>query len=367
MPDGVTLGSRAFFPADANHDLRDYKYHIPESKDLTSHPSADIPMIGDKGEGNVYAFTHCCGATKLTVTNIPDIFVAVEISVKSASLKLSGTFGVFTDEGVWRWNPAAAGSESEKSFTRKVSVSNNTASIYIPYASGEDWWSSNTLDVTGYDSYDIATDLITGKSMKSIGSVARAHVKPLTPLILSKLGFIDWTDAGIPSFGSSNSRIVQWKATSDPYYIYFQYKITAEKIKWETENEPATAYDLSYDKSYIYTGFNTDQNTETGGSASGGITLAGCEARSLVYPFTGTTYGTIEFKNGDDPRSYIQCPIGTSTGTKVTTRGAIDGTYVYVENAIPRNKIGSPSSGSTIDIQPAMDYYPANTGSITLE
>ena len=359
IPEGKSLGSRAFFPADDNHDLANYIYHIPEAKDITSHPSAEIPMIGNKGEDDAYTFTHCCGATKLTITNIPAKFKSVQISIASPSLKLSGNFSVFTDAGYWRWNPKEASSDSEKNFSRKVVVTNNEASIYIPYASGSDWWGKNVVNVTGFDASNNPTALVTNKEMsKSIGTVARAHVLPLKPLAMCQLGFIDWTE--ISSYGSSNERIVQWQATSDDNYIYFRYKITASKIKWDDAA-------ISYDKSYIYTGFDIDRNASTGVSASGGITLSGCEARSLVYPFTGNTQGTIEFKTGDDPRSYVQLPVDNSTGAKVTTMGALDGNFAIVETAILRSTLGLTTSGITIDIQHGMDYYPTETGTITLK
>lgn len=359
IPDGENLGSRAFFPANANHDLAGYAYNIPESKDLTSHPSAEIPMIGDKS-GDSYVFTHCCGATKMTITNIPDVFVSIQIAISHPSLKLSGSFSVFTDEGYWRWNPVAASSDSEKNFIRKVVVTNNTATVYIPYASGSDWWGTNTVSVIGYNSSEVPTTLISGKSMKSIGTVDRAHVKPLTPLALNKLGFIDWSDVNIPSFGSTATRIVEWRATSDLYYVYCWFKITTSKIQWDDTG-------LTYDKSYIYTGFDTDQNESTGGAANYGIN-AGYDALALVYPFTGTTNGTVEFKDGEDSRSWIKNPYnGSSVGKVATKGGSIDATYSYVEIAIPRDKIGSPSSGVSIDIQHGMDYHTSNKGTITLE
>ena len=150
-----------------------------------------------------------------------------------------------------------------------------------------------------------------------------------------------------------------WKATSDDYYIYFRYKITASKIKWDSST--------GYDKSYIYTGFDLDSNGATGSAPSGGMTLSGAEARSLVYPFTGTTEGTIEFKSGEDPRSYIEKPVGALTELKVATMGELDGSFAYVSTAISRTALGSPASGATIDIQHAMDYYPTDSGSITLK
>lgn len=361
IPEGVSLGPRAFFPADAGHDLANYKYNIPESKDLTGHPSAEIPMIATKGEGDVYSFTHCCGAVCLTVTNIPSSIKSVLITVSHPSLKLSGLFGVFTSDGYYRWNPAAASTESEKVFSRKIKVADNVASVYIPYASASDWWGTNTVSVTGYDSKDAPTVLISGKTMsKSIGTTARATIKPLAPLVTSQLGLIDWTDKDVPVFSTANDRIVQWKATSDAYYLYFWYKITTSKVQWDDSN-------MTYDNSYIYIGFDLDNNAGTGSASSGGLS-DGFDAWALIYPFTGATQGTVEYKFGEDPRSWIKNPYGGSSLGKLSVKGgAIDATYSYVEVAIPRSKIGNPASSTVIGADAAMDWYPTGRQSITLQ
>lgn len=67
LPNEVSLGNRAYFPADVNHTAS--KYNVPQNKDLTSHPSAEFPMVGTKGEGNAYSFTHCCGVALFTIEN----------------------------------------------------------------------------------------------------------------------------------------------------------------------------------------------------------------------------------------------------------------------------------------------------------
>lgn len=360
IPEGEHLGSYAFFPADAGHYYAgsgSYKFNIPEYKDLTGHPSADMPMVGDKGEGDAYSFMHCSGAALLTITDIPAKYTSVEISIVNASLKLSGPFGVYKDSNSkWTYSAAAGENESEKTFTRKVAVSGNMAQVYLPYASGASLWAPSTITVTGYDSSKKATVLFDNKAMKALGDFTRAEVKPLAALAVppsDNLKNIDWSS--IAANEGINNRIVEWKATSDKNFVYINYKITAEKIKWSG---------TTYDNGYIYVGFDYAAG---GGDAGGGITDTGVwDARALVYPFTGTTEGIREFKDGEDPRSYIEYPIGTSTG-KVTTTGYLDGEYAYVSISILRSKIGSPASGKTLNIQSAMDWYPTETGAITLQ
>ncbi len=237
IPDGVSLGSYAFFPADAGHTYSGLKFSIPEEKDLTSHMSADMPMVGDKGDGNAYSFMHCSGALKFTLANIPSEFVSVKISFVSASLKLSGLFGVFKSSEQWRWNAAGGSTVSEKTFTRKVRVTNHTAEVYLPYAWGANMWANNTVTIKAYDSSDNEYAIITDKTMKGDGSYnfVRAHVRPLTPLILNNLERIDWSDAGVATstlddWQTSTVGLTELKATADNYYLYLRAKGPSSSI-----------------------------------------------------------------------------------------------------------------------------------------
>lgn len=351
IPAGESVSSYAFFPADANHASAgggSYKFSIPEYKDLTSHPSADMPMVGDKGEGNSYSFMHCSGAALLTVTDIPAKYTSVEVSIVNASLKISGLYGVYKSSGVWTYGAAAGSTDSEKTFVRKVVVNDGAAQVYLPYASGADIWAKSVVKVTGYDSSNTPTVLFSDKQMKALPAFTRAEVLPLAPLVVpptNNLKNIDWSDPTIVANAGLNSRIVEWKASSDKAYIYINYKITTSKIS---------------STKYIYIGLDY---TAGGGEVGGGVTGSDWDVKALVYPFEETG-----FKDGEDPSSYIQFPIGTSTGIKITTTGYdYDSTYSYVSVSIPRSAIGSPASGLTLNIQSAMDWYPTGTGSITLQ
>ena len=309
IPDGVSLGSRAFFPADDSHDLANYLYHIPETKDMTGHPSADIPMIGDKGEDDSYTFAHCCGATKLTITNIPANIVSVQISIASPSLKLSGDFGVFTDAGYWRWNPRAASTDSEKNFSRKVAVADHEASIYIPYASGSEWWGKNVVNVTGFDASNSSTALVTDKEMsKSIGTVARAYVLPLKPLVLSNLNNIDWTSADIATstVDPSDSRkcLTELKLAADAYYMYARVKGPADLFQGNyldvyLSDGNGEHYSLADNNKYWSTGGEVIYNKEHKGPVT---------ATSLSMKFNDTNIETKTFNDGTDIYWYLAFP-----------------------------------------------------------
>ena len=204
----------------------------------------------------------------------------------------------------------------------------------------------STINVTGYDNNDVPTALITDKSMKALGAFNRAEVKPLTPLGINQLGYIDWTDGSIASFagnGEGNNygeRIIQWKVTSDAYYLYFYYKIKKEKIKW---NEDGKSYVDSASK--IYIGLDLDNDPSTGSSASfADIPAEGWEATVEVRPWSGTTQGSPEVIPGENANSYINKPVGTTLGTKVSQRCTFDSTYVYLEISIPRSALGSTAS-----------------------
>lgn len=309
IPEGESLGAYAFFPADAAHAYSGLKFSIPEEKDLTGHASADLPMVGDKGEGNTYSFGHCSGAVLLTIDNIPDQFVTMKITVTHPSLKLSGLFGVFTSEGHWRYNPAGGSTDSEKTFIRKVNVVNHAASIYIPYAYGADWWGKNTINVIGYDSSDNPTTLIASKTMSSsLGTIERAHVKPLKPLPLNRLAYIDWTDTGIASseVNPSDSRkcLTELKATADDYYMYARVKgplslFSGDYLDVYLSDGSGDHYALADDNKYWTTGGETVYREEHKGPVT---------SSSLTMTFNSKSVDTITENVGDDIFWYIAFP-----------------------------------------------------------
>lgn len=364
LPGGVELSSYAMFPADAGHafDGSNLTYNIPEYKDLSSHPSADFPMVGEKGAGDVYAFKHNCGAYLMTVDNIPSGIVSVKITFVSGALKLSGAFGTFKSGDDWGWNADGGSSTSEKTFSRKVAVSSNKAEVYLPYAAGAQMWSDNTVEIIGYDALDNPTTLLSGKTMAGNSAYfVRGEIIPLTPLVLSNLANIDWADAGVSTFnqGTYNYRIKEWKATSDKYYIYFRLQMAAHKVPADPSGD------------YIYTGFNTNGVAGDGVAPLWSTNLeieADLEALTLLYPFVSNDGTTVVFKEGEDTAGFIQCPVKTETGKVTTTgyqpAGLSSGEHVYVAFAIPRAKIGSPSG--SITVQHVWQGYNSSPGTFTL-
>lgn len=240
IPDGYALGTKAYFPAEAGHTSSNFS--LLSYKDISSHDSAEIPMLGTKGSGDVYSFVHCAGAALLTIENIPDGVTSATITVESYNsgdasqcVKLSGSFyihGSATLEPFW--DGAYAATASEKQFSRKVTVSSNTAKVYIPCAGGYNNWVPNKLTVTGHTSGG-DVDLLTEKSMKKLGTVARAHILPLTPLVLNNLTRVNWSLGGIATktlddWQTATVGLTELKATSDAYYMYIRVKGPASAI-----------------------------------------------------------------------------------------------------------------------------------------
>lgn len=355
LEEGVNPGDRAYFPADANHTAD--SYNLPYYKDVTSHPSADIPMFGTKDGSGKFNFAHCAGAALITIENIPDGITSATISVTSNNssdasqcYKLSGLFYIHTTGP--KWDGAYASTANEKVYSRKVSVSSNTAKLYLPCPAGANNWVPSLLNVTGHSSGGDVV-LYSDKSMKALGTVERAHVKPLTPLVYVQLGSIDWSkvdmypDDAAEYFPGTASRVIGWKVKADSKFIYFYLKYNkSDAISNGTSN-------------YIEMGFDTDNDPDTGDAAS---YVGKVEAFARLYPVTNYADDTFTFGVGGS--SKVECPVGTKTGNP-SHLGNVDSSYVYAEIAIERAKIGASASG-TIGVKISVRSEAAAEQTITL-
>lgn len=125
--------------------------------------------------------------------------------------------------------------------------------------------------------------------------------------------------------------IVEWKTTSDKRNIYFYYKIKKSSITYSSGS-----YNWG---SYVQTYYDTDKDGNN-------------DARSYVYPFKGSTEGTIEFKTGST--GAVEVPVGNDLGEYVATNGCVDENYAYVEISLPRSMIGASASGKQIIVRHQM-------------
>ena len=165
--------------------------------------------------------------------------------------------------------------------------------------------------------------------------------------------FADW-EAVETTFTGINDRIVEWKAASDANNVYFYYKMTAAKIKTDGSSK-------------FYVGFNLDNDAATGSQGEHGAAgnNGGLEALAYFYPWNAEANAVKAA--GVDDSSWVQNPVGTETGAKVTVGGKIEEGFAYLEVSIPRSAIGSPASGAEITVKTAVQYYPTTAEIIALQ
>lgn len=324
IPEGTDIGTRAYFPADPDHT--DTQFCVTKEKDLRSHPSADLPMVGTGskvGDDYKFSFSHCSGAALLTIDNIPTGIKYVEISVENAGLNLSGQFTLYKDGETdnYNWDPKSGDGEHQY-FIRKVNVLGNSAQIYLPYSSYPDrsMFKDNTVNVTGYDKDDVPTVLIKDKSMKALGTFNRAQVKPLTPLIYSNLANINWSDPAVFTsnldMSSSKKCLTQLKVSVDAYYLYA--KVTAPVSGFSGDfldiflsDGSGSHYALSDDNQYWTTGGETVYREQHKGTVT---------TSSLSMTFNSKSVETKATNDGTDINYYMAFPrsahsLLSSTGT----------------------------------------------------
>ena len=210
IPNSVELTGRAFYPADKLHACIDgnYQYNIPEYKDLTTSFSADLPMVSDTDGEGVYSFKHMTGAALLSFSNLED-YVAVEVTITNASLKISGLYSASIDNetGFWTYGAEVAPDGGSK-FTRKLAVVDGGAQVYFPYPSN--LWADSTIDIVGFDADGKEFQLLSGKTMKAnYDAFPRATVIPYATLIVpdyvlpsekEELKDLDWASEDVVTY-----------------------------------------------------------------------------------------------------------------------------------------------------------------------
>jgi hypothetical protein len=201
------------------------------------------------------------------------------------------------------------------------------------------------------------------RCQKIEGEVPEPEAQGATGVVIDG-NMSDWADA--TAIAGGTERIVEWKFGSDSENLYFYYKITQSKIKYDSDTESATYGDYSWG-SYIYVAIDADNNEETGDLPNlGGLTITGLEALALVYPWRGNfNDSSLTTVNGEDENGWIKCPLTEDSLGGATVYGAFDGTYAYVELSIPRSMVGSPAAGK-IKVQHSMNWYLTPVKAITI-
>ena len=208
--------------------------------------------------------------------------------------------------------------------------------IWTSYASSSDFAAYFMNVRSGGDHKLSSTITSRGCSVRcvKIEEAPAPDPEPATNIVLDG-NFDDWADGD----ALVGDQIREWKFSSDAENVYFYMKIKNTDIK--------ASDDGTYKwKRYIYIGLDTDNNEATGDKPSyGGLTIEGCEAGALLYPFRGDTTEGIAFVNGVEEESWIKAPVETNTESQITVWGKTDGEYSYLEMGIPKVGIGSPAAG----------------------
>ena len=260
-------------------------------------------------------------------------------------------------------------------------VSDGTNELYL-YGLYSGWGASGDnrkgfVKSAGIEVGDILTSIGYKDTYNSLielcGGIYVSHEKGASgPSFAIDGNFDEWEDESVAKFTSvitDGERILEWRAASDADSLYLYFKINKAKVKFDSGS-----YKWA---SYLYIGFDLDNNPATGEqggvygtgtSDHGPVTEAGIDAVALLYPWRGETEGSPAVVNGIDGDSWLQNPYGTPvSGVRLTCFGVFDGDVCYLETSFARANLGSPASGASIVVNPAMSYYPAGRQTITLK
>lgn len=250
LPADVTLETYALYPADDGHtyDVNEYYpygFNILGYKDLTLTNSADLPLHAESADGENFPFKNMSGGFKFTIDNIDDIFNTVDVTISTASLKISGVFPVRKSSSHAGYITYGSATEEvgEKEFKRKLKVIDNTVQIYLPYSPGMNLWGDTTIEVVGYDDNGDSSVLLSKSA--DFGSIthSRGTIYPVAsisapdyfpPVDWTK---VDWTADNVASYVQEDwmyssypeySDIKELKAFADEYYLYA--RVTPTKV-----------------------------------------------------------------------------------------------------------------------------------------
>lgn len=376
---GYTLGASdtgtkwALFPASAAHsyggsdavsfnEIADNDYTAPGA-----HFSVNIPMYAHGDASDNFVFKHLTGCYKLTFTNVSAAVSKVKLIAENIGngYYLSGNSPILESDGTYYLNCYTGSGSTLASYTQNVS--DGEVSFYIPYRAWERLTPNFTLiNMTDGPKKDFTILKLTATSAIGAGESSKksslTKMIRLAPYNISAYGEgaapasidVDWSKV-TPAYAGINDRILEWKTTSDTDYIYFYYKFNKSKYK-------------AAGSSKFYIGFDTDNDSTTGSkSSNGAATTGGLEAMAYFYPWTGGSSdgapdGVID---GEDPASWVK-DSGDNyvAGAKVLLKGTFEGSYVYIEAAIPRAALGI-SVGSSVTVISAVQDYKTTAETVT--
>lgn len=294
------------------------------------NPKEDTPTLWQDGSKTIY--DPCPAGYKVPARNKSMPLHSADLSaVKGWSdngeahyFTLGSPVAVFPYSGYITEDGAGMDHAGDRGFIwTSYASSSDLAAYYMNVRSGGDHKLSSTITSRGCSVRCV-----------KIEEAPAPDPEPATNIVLDG-NFDDWADGD----ALVGDQIREWKFSSDAENVYFYMKIKNTDIK--------ASDDGTYKwKRYIYIGLDTDNNEATGDKPSyGGLTIEGCEAGALLYPFRGDTTEGIAFVNGVEEESWIKAPVETNTESQITVWGKTDGEYSYLEMGIPKVGIGSPAAG----------------------
>ena len=157
------------------------------------------------------------------------------------------------------------------------------------------------------------------------------------------------------AFPGDGDRLVEWKATSDAFNIYFYFKAKISFATRGVEGFFATAFDYIYGE----------------GAVDGYAGLEGCDVVAKTHPFSSANGAAdVTFYEPASPSSNSSIKFAPSWGYasgRATTAGTKDENYAYVEISLSRSKLGNPPSGVPISVKVTANYTASATQTITLK
>lgn len=300
--------------------------------------------VGDlvNAKGTISVYNHLIESAKNPTVTVLEEGVAVpeiapkEITSFDTFLSTNQPTGLYTATGKYVIDNSYTNLVID-GCTAKGSLSDNI----------DEKWAGKTVKVTGWFTGANKSGNICYLRVTEIEEVAAAAGIKIDG------DFSDW--AGIEALsgnrpdGSSNSRIAEWKMSSDADNIYAYFKITKSKIT---------------NSRYFYVGFDFDKNESTGSSHDG---IPGLEAYAVVYPAVAAS-DPVAFVNGIDPQSTVYDNAGNFAEGVVTVYGVQDPAsedYVLFEMSIPRDKVGL-AAGSALTVASSYNNYTTGKREVTL-
>ena len=334
----------ALFPASDQHSwntethLPDF-YAAPETDFTQSHFSANIPMYANGDADGNFSFKYLTSCYKFVFTDVNASKVKLMVySSGSAGWYLSGKSPVKADGSSYYLQCYDGEGKRLVSYIAAVGTDKKVV-FYVPFRGWEPFTPEITLINMDTDSELLHATANAPLKAAAFGRLVVLPAKSLADAFIPAIGIngdmSDWEDK--PVGEGSNSRILEWKYASDEKNVYFMYKVDKTKIapgNWG---------------SYIYVGFDNDNDDNTPGAVDVGSGLVGgYEAGASMFPWRGPAEGIPECFKGVEKQGNIQCPFGTETG-HATIAGTMDDAYCYIEVSIPRSLVGSPSGEITVN------------------